>query len=234
MKKAKNPKHIAIILDGNRRYGRKIGLKPWQGHKFGVKKVEDLLRWCNELGIKELTLYSFSMDNFKRSEKEKKILFSLFKKNIERLGNDDRLSKYKIRVNFIGRLYMFSKDIQKDMHYIMEKTRKNKNFKLNFAMAYSGKAEITDSIKKIIQKIKNKKIKVKDVNEKLVSRNLYLTSSPDILIRPGGEKRISDFLLWQSAYSELFFIDKLWPELTKKDLVKVIKEFKQRERRFGE
>ena len=231
--KQKNPKHVAIVLDGNRRYGKKIGLKPWQGHKFGVKKVEDLLKWCNELGVKELTLYSFSMDNFKRPSKEKKILFSLFKSNIKKLENDKRIRKDGVRVSFIGRLQMFPKDIQKHMRRVMEKTKKNKKFKLNFAMAYSGKAEITDSIKKIINKIKNKKLKINDVNENLISNHLYLNSNPDILIRPGGEKRISDFLLWQSAYSELFFLDKLWPEFTKKDLVKVLKEFKQRERRFG-
>jgi len=128
---------------------------------------------------------------------------------------------------------MFPKDLQKEMYEVMEKTKENKNFKLNFAMAYSSKAEITDALKKIIEKIKNNEIKSNEVDERLINDNLYLKNSPDIFIRPGGEKRVSDFLLWQSAYAELFFMDKLWPEFTKEDLRSIIEEFKKRERRFG-
>tara|TARA_Y100000310_G_scaffold333732_1_gene411871 strand:+ start:1463 stop:2158 length:696 start_codon:yes stop_codon:yes gene_type:complete len=224
---------IAIILDGNRRYAKKQGLKPWQGHKFGVDKVKDFLKWCQELGVKELTLYTFSIDNFNRTEQEKKALFLLFEENIKKLKEDERLDKNSIRVRFIGRLQLFPDNIQKEMNEVMEKTKNNDNFKLNFAMAYGGKAEIVDATKKIIQKIKNKEISEEDIDEKLINENLYLTSSPDILIRPGGEKRISDFLIWQSNYAELFFLDKLWPEFTKEDLTAIIEEFKQRERRFG-
>ncbi|MCH8004442.1 MAG: di-trans,poly-cis-decaprenylcistransferase [Nanoarchaeota archaeon] len=224
---------IGIILDGNRRFAKKKGLKPWMGHKFGVENVKNILEWCQDLGVKELTLYSFSIDNFKRSEKEIKFLFVLFKQYIKQLKNDKRLSEKGIRINYLGRLNMFPKDIQKEMHEVMEKTKKNNKFRVNFAMAYSGRAEITDALKKIIQKIKNKKIIENDVDEKLINDNLYLSSSPDILIRPGGEKRISDFLIWQNSYTELFFTDKLWPEFTKEDLIKIINEFKQRERRYG-
>tara|TARA_B100000315_G_scaffold149956_1_gene138649 strand:+ start:1292 stop:1987 length:696 start_codon:yes stop_codon:yes gene_type:complete len=224
---------IAIILDGNRRYAKKQGLKPWQGHKFGVDKVKDFLKWCQELGVKELTLYTFSIDNFNRTEQEKKALFLLFEENIKKLKEDERLDKNSIRVRFIGRLQLFPDNIQKEMNEVMEKTKNNDNFKLNFAMAYGGKAEIVDATKKIIQKIKNKEISEEDIDEKLINENLYLTSSPDILIRPGGGKRISDFLIWQSNYAELFFLDKLWPEFTKEDLTAIIEEFKQRERRFG-
>jgi len=233
MKKTKNNLHVSIVLDGNRRFGRKKGIKAWKGHKFGTEKVEKLLNWCNELSVKELTLYSFSVDNFKRPQIEKKALFKLFKDNIKKLENDDRLSKNGIKIRFIGRLSMFPKDIQKNMNSLMLRTKKNSKFKLNFAMAYGGKAEIVDSIKSIIKKIKKKKIKEKDINEKLVENNLYLKSKPDIFIRPGGEKRMSDFLIWQANYSEIFFISKLWPEFEKKDLVKIIEEFKRRERRFG-
>ena len=233
MEKENIPRHVAIVLDGNRRYAKKIGMQPWQGHSFGAKKVEDLLEWCRDLGIKDLTLYSFSVDNFKRPEREKKAIFGLFKKNFEKLEKDDRLMKNGIKVMFIGRLQMFPNGIQEGMQRLMEKTKGNGKFKVNFAMAYSGKMEITDSIKRIIQKISNKKININDVNEDLIKNNLYLNSEPDIFIRPGGEKRLSDFLIWQSAYSELFFVDKLWPEFTKEDLVKTIGEFKQRERRFG-
>ena len=231
---ANNPKHIAIILDGNRRFAKKQGLEVWKGHSFGAKKVEDLLKWCRDLGIKELTLYSFSMDNFKRPEREKKAIFELFKKNFEKLEKDERLMKNGIKVRFIGKIGMFPKDIQESMQRLMEKTNENKRFKVNFAMAYSGKAEITDSVRKIINKLNNKSININDINEEMIKNNLYLGSEPDIFIRPGGEKRMSDFLIWQSAYSELFFLDKLWPEFTKEDLVDIIEEFKGRERRFGE
>ena len=228
-----NPKHIAIILDGNRRFAKKQGLKPWLGHKFGADKIKEISKWCRELGIKELTLYAFSIDNFNRSEQEKKVLFSLFEESIKKLKNDEGLDNNGIKVRFIGRLHMFPENIQKEMYEVMERTKNNDNFKLNFAMAYSSKAEITDALKKIIQKLKNKEIKEEYIDEELIKENLYLSSSPDILIRPGGEKRISDFLLWQISYSELFFIDKLWPEFTKQDLIHIIKEFNQRERRFG-
>ena len=230
----RNPKSIAIILDGNRRYAKRIGMRPWQGHSFGAEKVEKLLEWCRDLGIKELTLYSFSADNFKRPENEKSAIFELFRKNFESLEKDERLMKDQIKVMFIGRIYMFPKDIQEKMRVLMEKTKHNGSFKVNFAMAYSSKAEITDSIKSILSKIKDKKLEIEEIEESTVNENLYLSSSPDILIRPGGEKRLSDFLLWQSAYSELIFLDTLWPEFTKEDLIWCIEEYKKRERRFGE
>jgi len=224
---------IAIILDGNRRYAKKRGLKSWRGHEFGSEKIKELLKWCQELGIKELTLYTFSIDNFDRPQREKKTLFLLFEENIKKLKNDERLDKNGIRVKFIGRLHMFPENIQKEMQEVMEKTKNNDNFRLNFAMAYGGRAEITDALKKIIQKLKNKEINEDEIDENLINENLYLNIKPDILIRPGGEKRVSDFLIWQSNYSELFFIEKLWPEFEKEDLVSIIDEFKQRERRFG-
>ena len=226
-----NPEHIALILDGNRRYGKKIGSK-LKGHVVGAKKVEKLFDWCKELGIKEITLYTFSTENFNRAKEEVDYLMNLFRKQFKRLKK--RLEKEKIRINFIGRLGLFPDDLRKEMEELIEETKDNDGFRVNFAVGYGGRAEIVDSIKKIIQKINNKEIGTKDVNEEMVSENLYLKSEPDIMIRPGGEKRMSNFLLWECAYSELFFIDKLWPEFEKEDLVKVIEEFKARERRFGE
>ncbi len=228
-----NPKHIALILDGNRRYGERIGNK-LKGHVVGAKKVEELFDWCKELGINEVTLYTFSTENFSRPEKEVDYLMKLFRRQVKRMKEDKRMKEGEIRVNFIGRLELFPKDLEEDMLKLMEKTAGNDDFIVNFAVGYGGRAEIVDSIKKIIQKIENNKIQIENIDEKLVSENLYLKSEPDIMIRPGGEKRMSNFLLWECAYSELFFIDKLWPEFEKEDLVKVIEEFKARERRFGE
>lgn len=230
---SKVPRHIAIILDGNRRYARKLGMRPWKGHEFGIKKLEQLLRWCRELGVRELTLYSFSTENFKRSKQEREFLFNIFKKEFNNMKYRDDIFRNKIRINVIGRLRMFPKSIRKSMLDIMEKTRNHDRFAVNFAMAYGGRQEITDAARKIAQDIKNNKIKIKDINENTITKNLYLKSEPDLVIRPGGEVRTSNFLTWQSAYSEWLFIKKLWPEFTKKDLIKGIREFKRRERRFG-
>ena len=145
----------------------------------------------------------------------------------------DSIFRDGIRINVIGRLDMFPKDIKKSMLDIMEKTKSHDKFIVNFAMAYGGRQEITDAARKIAESVQKGEIKSKDVNEELVAKSLYLNSEPDIVIRPSGEKRISNFLLWQSSYSEFFFMDNLWPEFTKNDLIKCIEEFKKRKRRFG-
>ena len=150
---------------------------------------------------------------------------NLFRKQFKKLSNDKRIDKEKIRINFIGRLNKFPKDMQETMKGLMKKTESHKNFKINFAMGYSGRAEIIDAV----QKIKGKKL-----NENSFKKYLYLSSEPDLLIRPGGEIRISNFLIWQSSYAELYFTKKLWPDFTKKDLKKAINNYKKRERRFGE
>ena len=229
----KNPKHISIVLDGNRRYGKKIGSK-LKGHVVGAKKVEELFDWCKELGIKEVTLYTFSTENFNRPKEEVDYLMKLFRRQVKKLNEDKRVKEGEIRVNFIGRLELFPSDLKEDMEKLMEKTAGNDDFIVNFAVGYGGRAEIVDSLLKIIKKIKNNEVKPENINEELVNENLYLKNEPDIMIRPGGEKRMSNFLLWQCSYSEIFFLEKLWPEFEKEDLVKIIEEYKERERRFGE
>ena len=229
MNKNNNPEHIAIILDGNRRYAIKSGLKPWEGHKSGFKKIEDILDWSKELDIKELTLYCFSTENFNRDKMEVKYLFDLFRNRINDLMNDARIHENKVRIRIIGRIDLFPKDMQEKMQEIMEKTSGYDKFKLNLCMAYGGRQEIVDAVRKIVAS----NIKPESIDEELLSKNMYLESCPDLLIRPGGEKRLSNFLTWESIYSELFFLDKLWPEMTKEDLADIIKEFKKRERRFG-
>jgi len=227
------PKHIAIILDGNRRYGQKKGSR-LKGHAHGAKKIEELLQWCKELRLKEVTLYSFSLDNFKRPRKEVELLLSLFRKNLQRLKKDKEFKdNTEIKIMFMGRLHLFPADVQNDMKEIMEKTKQNKKLTVNFAMAYSGKAEIVDAFNAIMKKIGSGKIQKDALTSETINAHLYLSSCPDLLIRPGGEKRLSDFLIWQSAYAELFFTDTLWPEFTKSELKSIIDEFMQRERRFG-
>ncbi|MBS3101053.1 di-trans,poly-cis-decaprenylcistransferase [Candidatus Woesearchaeota archaeon] len=225
---SKSPRHIAIILDGNRRYARKIGMQPWKGHEFGLKKLEELFKWCQDTGVRELTLYAFSTENFKRAKREVNYLFSLFRHEVEKIKYGKGIFKDGIRFNFIGRLGMFPDSMRKPMLEIMQKTKKRNRLIVNFAMAYGGRQEIADAVNKAVKKIKNKKI-----DEKMIAKNLYLKSEPELVIRPGGEIRTSNFLTWQSVYSEWIFVPKLWPEFTKEDLVKCIAEYNKRERRFG-
>ncbi|MFH1182436.1 MAG: polyprenyl diphosphate synthase [Candidatus Woesearchaeota archaeon] len=230
---AGGPKHIAIILDGNRRYARKSGIQPWMGHEAGAKKVELLFEWAIEFGIKELTLYSFSMENFKRDKSEVDFLMRLFQHEFEKVKKDKRIDERGIRIRFIGRLGMFPEKLQNMMREITEKTSKNSNLTVNFAMAYGGQAEIVDATKRIINDVAAKKLNLENFNEESFGNYLYMKDEPDMVIRTGGAMRLSNFLLYQSSYSELFFVEKLWPEFEKEDLVKCIEEFGQRERRFG-
>ncbi|MBS3146533.1 di-trans,poly-cis-decaprenylcistransferase [Candidatus Woesearchaeota archaeon] len=234
MIKSKVPRHIGIILDGNRRFAKRLMLKPWKGHEWGSKKVEKLVTWCEELGIKELTLYAFSLENFSRPKEEFSFLMNLFKDSIAKFEEDPRIKKNEIKVTFIGRIWMFPKELQESMYRLMEKTKKYNKYKVNIAMAYSGRAEIIDAVKKLGVDIKNGKLKIDELNEQVFNKNLYLTSEPDLIIRTGGEKRMSGFLLWQGSYAEYVFFDKLWPEFEKNDLILAINEYGKRERRFGQ
>jgi len=227
------PKHVAIILDGNRRFAKRLMLEPWKGHEYGQKKVEEVLEWCKDLGIKELTLYSFSIQNFNRPKEEFNYLMNLMQVAFEKFYADKRIEEYKIRVNVIGRYQLFPKKLVEVIDRIIEKTKDNKGFTINFALAYGGREEITDAMKKIAEKIVNGDLRPEDMNEKIIQKNLYMESEPDLIIRTGGEKRTSNFLMWQSNYSEWFFIDKTWPEFSKTDLIEILKEYEQRERRFG-
>lgn len=224
------PKHVGLILDGNRRFAKRLMIKPWKGHEWGAKKVEKLFDWCKELGVKELTLYALSIENLtNRPKEELNFLMDIFRKEFDKLKNDERLEKDNVRIRFIGRLNLLPEDIQKTMKSIMDKTKKNNKFFVNFALAYGGRQEVIDAVKRLWRE----NIDVNKLNEEMFSKYLYLEGNPDIIIRTGGEKRTSNFLIWQGSYSELMFIDKLWPEFGKEDFVKCIEEFSKRERRFG-
>jgi tritrans,polycis-undecaprenyl-diphosphate synthase [geranylgeranyl-diphosphate specific] len=228
-----NPSHVAIILDGNRRFAKRLMLKPWMGHEWGKKKVEKLLDWSIELGIKELTLYAFSVDNFNRPKMEFEYIMKLFRKGLEELSNDKRVHEKSMRIRFLGRLEMFPEDIPQTMKELMEKTANNRGLVVNFCMAYGGRQEIADAARKMSYDIEKGKILPNDVNDETFKRYLYMREDPDLIIRTGGEKRLSGFLLFQSSYAELFFLEKFWPEFEKEDLIQVIEEYKQRQRRFG-
>lgn len=229
----KVPKHIGIILDGNRRLAKKLMMKPWKGHEWGAKKVEKIMEWGTELGISELTLYTLSLENFNRPETEFNYLMNLFKKEFKRLSKDHQLQEKEIRINFIGRLWMFDEELQQILNEISNKTKNNSKFTVNFAIAYGGRQEVIDATIKIAEQVKSGKLDISKINEEIFLNNLWSSSEPELIIRTGGEKRTSNFLNFQAAYSEWIFLDKHWPEFEKKDLVSAINEFSDRKIRRG-
>jgi tritrans,polycis-undecaprenyl-diphosphate synthase [geranylgeranyl-diphosphate specific] len=230
---SKQIQHIGIILDGNRRFSKKLMKEPWKGHEYGAKKVEKLFDWCRELNIREITLYAFSIENFNRPKKEFDFLMNIFRKEFKKLLNDPRIYNNKIKIKFIGRIQMLPEDLQEVFKEIEKKTKDHDQYKVNFAIAYGGRAELIDTTKKIAQKVKEGKLDINEINEDLFMQNLYLSSEPDLIIRTSGEQRTSGFLIWQGSYSELYFCKKFWPEFEKEDLIQAIEDFKSRQRRFG-
>jgi tritrans,polycis-undecaprenyl-diphosphate synthase [geranylgeranyl-diphosphate specific] len=226
-------KHVAIIMDGNRRFARKNKLLEGKGHEKGAEKLADVIKWCLEKEIKELTLYTFSMQNFNRDKKEVEGLFGLFRKHFEKLKDDKKIEENKIRIKVIGRKHLFPEDLQKSIFNIEEKTKNNDNLTINFAMAYGGREEIVDAAKRIAKEVKFNDLSIEEIDEKLFAEKLYLNSNPDIVIRTGGDHRTSNYLPWQTTYSEWFFTESLWPELSKEEFTNILDNFNNRQRRFG-
>ena len=226
-----NPTHIAIILDGNRRFAKSKMLEPWKGHEIGTTAVENLFDYSRELGIKQLTLYVLSTENLKRDKKEVDYILNLMRTEFKKLSEPKEFEKIKnkIKIRFIGNLDLLPVDLKKICLDLEFKTSENSEYLINFALAYNGKQEIIRAIKNIIRKGTTPE----EVNEKLIQDNLYLENEPELIIRTGGEIRTSGFLPWQSTYSEWFFLDKLWPEFNKEDLIQILEDFKKRKRNFG-
>jgi len=229
------PRHIAIIMDGNRRFAKELGLSVEAGHIFGKEKIEEVLDWCFDLGIRVLTIYAFSTENFKRSEKEVKTLMTLLKQELDLAKEDSRIHRNKVRVRILGKLDSLPKDIQQSAKSIMELTKSYKSYHLNIALAYGGREEIIQAIQRMGGDIKKGKLKVKDISQNTVSSYLYTSGlpDPDLILRTSGEERISNFLLWQLAYSELYFCDMYWPALQKRDFLLAIRSYQHRKRRYG-
>ena len=222
----KIPYHLGIIIDGNRRWAREKGLPALEGHRKGLAKVKELIKWSKERGVKILTLFIFSTENWKRTKREVNFLMQLAKSAIA--DNLKELHKGGIKVRMIGQRERLPRFLQETIQKAEELTKDNKKMVLNFALSYGGRAEITEAIKKIIEN----KIPPEKINENVVSQNLW-TSDLDLLIRTGKEQRISNFLIWQAAYSELYFCPKYWPDFTEKDLDEALSDYSQRQRRFG-
>ena len=229
------PEHVAIIMDGNRRYAQEFGLSTDAGHIFGRDKIEEVLEWCFDLGIPNLTVYAFSTENFQRSNEEVITLMDLCKNELNKAAKDSRIHKNEVRVRVLGHLDSLPEDISESAKSIMKKTEKYDKYSFNIALAYGGREEILQAIKKIAKDVKNDKLNLDDIKEPTVSKYLYTNGipDPDLILRTSGEERISNFLLWQLAYSELYFSDVYWPAFQKRDFLKAIRTVQQRKRRFG-
>jgi tritrans,polycis-undecaprenyl-diphosphate synthase [geranylgeranyl-diphosphate specific] len=231
------PNHIAIILDGNRRWAKRNLSFTKTGHFRGADAVENLLDWCEEFDIKIITLYALSAENLSRKDKELEYLFDLIKTRLEKLYNDPRIHRNKMRVKGIGKIELLPDSIKDVLKRLDDATKNYDEHFLNIALAYGGQDELIDAVKKIGVKISEGSLKVDDIDKKEIESNLYTShlpqSSPDMILRTSGERRLSGFLLWQSAYSELIFMDIFWPGFRKIDLMRAIRTFQKRKRRLG-
>ncbi|MEM1628406.1 MAG: polyprenyl diphosphate synthase [Desulfurococcaceae archaeon] len=230
------PRHIGIIPDGNRRWARKMGLDPTEGHVHGYEKFKEVLKWIWELNIKYTTIFAMSTENcLYRDENERNNLFNLARKGFKELANMREIHDHKVRVNVIGRLDLLPADILEQAKKLEEITKNYNNFYLNIALCYGGRQEIIDAIKSIINDIINGNLSIDELNENTFSKYLYTENmpDPDLIIRTSGEERISNFLLWQLAYSELYFCDIYWPDFRKIDFWRALRSYQSRERRFG-
>lgn len=233
----KMPKHIAIILDGNRRWAKRNLIMKVEGHFRGADAVEKLLDWCEELNIKIITLYVLSAENLNRKDDELDYLYELINERLHKLFNDPRIHKNRMKVKAIGSIELLPDFLKDILNKLEEVTKDYDNHYLNIAIAYGGQNELVDAIKKIGSRIKDGSLDVNQIDKEVIESSLYTShlpqSSPDMILRTSGEKRLSGFLLWQSAYSELVFMDIYWPEFRKIDLMRAIRTFQKRGRRLG-
>ena len=231
------PEHIAIILDGNRRWAQNHSLTPNLGHYYGADRTEEVLKWCLNIGVKTITLYAFSTENFTRSNEEIGEIMSLFEKKLRQILEDEDIHKHRVRIKAIGRLNLLPESLQQLIVKVEDATKDYEGHFLNIAMAYGGRAEIVDAAKEIAQNIIAGRMQPDEINEDVFAKYLYTAhlpnQEPDLIIRTSGEERLSGFLLYQSAYSELCFLDVYWPEFRIIDILRAVRTFQKRKRRFG-
>ncbi|MFZ5993252.1 MAG: isoprenyl transferase [Deinococcota bacterium] len=233
------PKHLGMILDGNRRFARSLGLEGHQGHEFGVAKAYEVLEWCLELGIKTVTVWVFSTDNWSRSQKEVETLMNLFVKEARRMAVDPRIHANEVRVKVIGRRDRFPPKVLEALEELERATEQHEGMLLQIAMGYGGREEIVDAVKALLleaaQTGKSPEELASELDIEHIGERLYTAGvpDPDFIIRTSGEVRLSGFLLWQSAHSEYYFFDAFWPAFRKVDFLRAIRSYQGRERRFG-
>jgi undecaprenyl diphosphate synthase len=227
------PKHIAIIMDGNGRWAKRRGLPRIAGHNEGVNSVRDIIEACAQLGVKFLTLYTFSTENWKRPHDEVSMLMRLLVMALR--DERDRLHQNEVRLKVIGEIHTLPRDVAHELHDAMEMMNENSGLTLVLALSYSGRWDITNAVKKMYADIHAGVIKKEKITEEMIGKYLETKNipDPDLLIRTGGELRLSNFLLWQSAYSEIVIANEFWPAFRRKQLYEAIADFQTRERRFG-
>jgi len=231
------PEHVGIILDGNRRWAWQRALTPYDGHYIGAKVGEEVLNWCLEFGIRTLTLYTFSTENFARSSQEVNAVLKIVEEEARKLGKDKRLHTHGVRVKALGRIDLLPESLREVLVQLENETRHYDGHFLNVAIAYTGRAEIVDATKKIVEDVNQGHLSLQQIDEDVFRKYLYTAHlpnpNPDLVIRTSGEERLSGFLLWQSAYSELVFVDVYWPEFRRIDFLRAIRLYQMRHRRFG-
>jgi len=233
MDNLKIPRHVAVIMDGNGRWAKSKGLPRKMGHVQGGKNVEDLLYVCDDLGIKYFTVYAFSTENWKRSEDEVAALMTLLRSYLS--SGFKKAAKNNVRIRIIGDRTRLAPDIQKLIEDLEEDSKNNTGLQFQIAINYGGRDEIVRMMRKTAEDVKSGKVNPEDINEEFISNNLDTKDipDPDLLIRTSGEQRLSNFLLWQIAYSEFYIADCHWPDFNKDELIKAIEEYNKRDRRFG-
>lgn len=227
------PKHIGIIMDGNRRWAKAQGKLVSYGHKEGAKTLEKIVRYANKIGLAYITVYAFSTENWKRAEDEVKALMLLLQNYLDDYAK--RADTENIKVKILGDISALSIGMQKSIQNCMERTKDNTGITFNIALNYGGRDELVKATKKIANLVKNNEVEIEDITEELIADNLYTKGQPDLdlVIRTSGEKRLSGFLPWQSTYAEILVIDKNWPDFEEKDLDAAIIEYQKRTRKFG-
>ena len=231
------PNHVAVIMDGNRRFAKEIGLgNSLEGHEKGRDKLEEGLEWCLEIGVKILTVYAFSTENLARPSAEVQHLMRLFAENFRRVGDDKRVHEHRIRVNVFGDRGLLPAEVREAIEYAESKTKDYDAYRFNLAVAYGGREEILQAIRDVVRDARDGRLGPEDINEKFFSRRLYTGDlpDPDLVLRTSGEERISNFLLWQLAYAELYFVEVYWPGFRKIDFLRAIRSYQMRQRRFGQ
>ena len=227
------PKHIAIIMDGNRRWAKSKGLSTRDGHRAGADALENISKFCNKIGIKYLTVYAFSTENWKRSKEEVSALMAILKMHVDSFLREK--DKQNIKIKIAGDIDGLSKSLKNSITKAVETTKNNTGLTLNIAFNYGGRPELVKAMKEIASEIKENKISIEDINEELISNHLYTAGQPDpdLLIRTSKELRTSNFLPWQLVYTEFYFSEKHWPDFGEEDLLEAIRVYQKRNRRFG-
>ncbi|HEV2231358.1 MAG TPA: polyprenyl diphosphate synthase [Thermoplasmata archaeon] len=229
------PAHLAIIMDGNRRFALGHGLLIEDGHQRGKDKLEELLNWCLEVGIRVLTVYALSTENLQRPEGELHTLMTLFEESFRKIAVDERVHRHQIRVRAIGNRQVLPPAVQDAIRDAETATQNYDRYHYNIAIAYGGREEIVEAIRSIAREVADGRVPPDAIDSQMVASRLYTADlpDPDLIFRTSGEERISNFLLWQSAYAELYFADVMWPGLSKIDFLRAIRSFQNRRRRFG-